>query len=63
MIRPLVIAALLGTIPLQAATLPELSEKEWMGSWIGCRENEFDYSDTAKDGKAAAKGSELVIGF
>lgn len=51
MIRSLFIATLLGTVHLGAATLPELSDKEWMGSWIAYGENEFDYSVTAKDGK------------
>lgn len=51
MIRSLFLATLLGVLPLPAATLPELSEKDWMGSWIGYGENEFDYSVIAKDGQ------------
>lgn len=51
MIRSLLITTILGTLHLDSATLPELSDKEWMGSWIGYGENEFDYSVTAKDGK------------
>ena len=52
MIRTLFLATFLGTLPLPAATLPELSDKEWLGSWIGHGENEFAYSVTAKDAKA-----------
>jgi hypothetical protein len=51
MIRSFFIATLLSAFPLQAATLPELSMKEWMGCWIGYGQNEFDYSVTAKDAK------------
>ncbi len=51
MIRSLFIATILSTFPLQAATLPELSAKEWMGCWIGHGQNEFDYSVIAKDAK------------
>jgi len=51
MIRSLSFATLLGTLSLQAATLPELSEREWVGSWIGYGQNEFAYSVIASDGK------------
>lgn len=34
---------------LLADALPFLSEKPWLGCWIGYEEKEFDYSITAKD--------------
>lgn len=52
MIRSLFLATLAGALQLEASNLPELSDKKWIGSWIGHEENRFEYSVAAKSGHA-----------
>lgn len=52
MIRTILAATLYGTLALQAANLPELTETRWSGSWIGHEQNRFAYSIEAKNGRA-----------
>jgi len=53
-------AGLLGALRLTAGELPQLSEKPWMGCWIGHEEREFDYSIGAKDNPLQPRPSGLL---